>query len=196
MRLSSREKRLLYLSGMVLILAVGMTRFILPAYETYASSEEAYDAAVQEAEIRASEQDKLTLLEDSSGELMLKYEEWRGAYPSPMANDMLERQVLSRLEAHGLIPLDTMVTNKGTMELKPKNGSSFVIEGTAKAVKAEVSVTVEGSMENFLGFVNELEASACLRVESFRIKGCSGQENPGISVLVGCYMLEDMDETK
>lgn len=196
MKLSSREKRLLYLSGMVVILAVGMTRFVLPAYEAYASGEEAYAAAVEEAEIWAEELDRLTRLEDGSGELLLEYEKWRGAYPLPMANDILERQVLSRLEAHGLIPLNTTVTNKGTTDLKPKNGSAVVTEGSAKAVKAEVSVTAKGSMEDFFSFVNDLEEVGYLKIESFQMKGCSGQESPDISVLVSCYMLEDMDETK
>lgn len=195
MKLSSREKRLLYLSGMVVILAVGMTRFILPAYEAYASCEEAYAAAVEEAEIWAKEQDRLTRLEDGSGQLLLKYEEWRGAYPRPMDNDLLERQVLSRLEEHGLTPLNTTITNRGAADLKPKNGGSLVIEGTARAIRAEVSVTAEGSLENFLEFIHELEDSAYLRIDSFQIKGCSGQEKPVISVSVSCYMLEDMDET-
>lgn len=196
MKLSSREKRLLYLSGMVIILAVGMTRFILPAYETFAASEEAYAAAVEELEIQEAERDKLESLQDGSGELLLKYEEWRGAYPGPMANDILERQVLSRLEEHGLIPINTTVTNKGLTDLKPKNGSGFVIEGTAKAVKAEVSVTARGSVKNFFGFVSGLEEIPYLKIESFQMKGCSSEEDPVISVLVGCYMLEDVDEAK
>lgn len=196
MRLSSREKRLLYMSGMVIILAVGITRFILPAYESYAASREAYDAVVEELELWETEQDKLARLEDGSSEVLVRFEDWRAEFPRPMANDLLERQVLDRLEAHGLIPSSTSVTYKGTTDLKPQNGSAFVIDGTAKAEKTEVAVAAEGSVDNFFGFVRDLEAVDYMMIESFQIKGCSGQEKPSISVLVSCYMLEDMDETK
>lgn len=186
MKLSRRERILLFWAGLTALVSVGLFWVLLPAMGGYLAQRELYEAAVAEESLWL---DQLDAPEDWKEEGSILQEEYRGfreLFPDRMDNEEAEGLVLTRLEEGGLKPISSRILKNGPVTLK--NGGE-----QAKGLAACFDIRAEGEMENFISFMEELEEEICMRLISFQAEPDAGG-GWRFTMELECYMLEGVHE--
>ncbi len=146
MKISDREKNLLYLLLVVCIIVGGFKLMLEPMINKIDSNTTTYSGLEDEKTSITLQESQLEVLMSTYGDnetTLEEYEEMIGAY---MQDEELERMVSELLSAHNL-GLEVLSMSQSSVQI-----SEEVTDITAK----EVKVSTYGSTSDFIAFVEEL----------------------------------------
>lgn len=192
MKLSRREKILLYVAGITVLVSVGLTKAVFPALSAYMDQREIYEAAAAEESLWLQRQETYKDAEDQSARWQEEYRVCRELFPDRMENEEAEGLMLTHLEDAGLTPVSSRILNSGPVTLGGGRGGGSGGD-QAKGFAVSFQVEAEGEMEDFVSLLEEMERELYMRLVSFQAAPDVGS-GWRFTMELECYMLEAVRE--
>lgn len=170
MKLSKREKFLLYFLLCFILVMAGLFLFFLPSMEARNNVDSEYEMAKARLSSLQSTIDQYGDLDTAIEDTNKQIDEIKSKFYKPMPNEDVDRLLKDKLLLHNMTPITLSISEPSTIEMKNFNDSSTSSndsEAIANPVSLiNVSMTINGTLPNLTNLIDDIRTMEATQVGS------------------------------
>lgn len=170
MKLSKREKFLLYFLLCFILVMAGLFLFFLPSMEARNNVDSEYEMAKARLSSLQSTIDQYGDLDTAIEDTNKQIDEIKSKFYKPMPNEDVDRLLKDKLLLHNMTPITLSISEPSTIEMKHFNDSSTSSndsEAIANPVSLiNVSMTINGTLPNLTNLIDDIRTMEATQVGS------------------------------
>lgn len=174
--LSTREKVMLYILAMFLLVVGGIVLLVLPMLDSYNQTKEAVEQMKNLEATVVGQTTQLPMLESMVEENRQQVAQLSAHLQPAMEGETLDRAVTALLLQHGLQPVSLRLGEAAPRAVPPygrredldAGGEDFSPEGQPVALAGTAALTCTGTLEDFIAFCDAVAA-----LDGYALTSCS-----------------------
>lgn len=202
-KLTKREKTMLYILALIIILICGFYFFLIPEYNAYSQMKSQVEETKLTAYSIRQNIENSEAVREKADEMSSELSSESSVYYPPMAEWELDNLITGMLQKHNLkpqslqvsLPTETAITNFGdkATATQTTNAASSGTSDEGKMIVSRIQADVQGTKSDFIALTDEINSNPSIHINGFYMdSSSSNNEAADMTIDMEVLMYDDL----